>query len=310
MSTAADTDADHAAWRPSVNPWLVAVAVMLATILEVLDTSVANVALEHIAGSLSASTDEATWVLTSYLVSNAIVLPMTGYLSGLVGRKRFLLACVGAVHAGLGAVRGGAHPGSARAGPRYPGCGGRGLAAALAGHPPGKLPARQTRPGHGHLRHGSCRGAHRRARPGRLDHRRVFLALGVLHQYPPGRAVAHALPGVSGRPALPAGGPRAPRRARRLHRFRRDGPRAGHPAGDSRPRTDRRLAQRPLDLRGLGRLAVLDDRLRRVGAAAGPPAGRSARVAEPQLRPGNDNDNGGGRRAVQHHRYCRYSCRV
>ncbi len=79
---------------PSVNPWLIAVAVMLATILEVLDTSVANVALAHIAGNLSASTDEATWVLTSYLVSNAIVLPMTGWLAGFFGRKRFLIGCI------------------------------------------------------------------------------------------------------------------------------------------------------------------------------------------------------------------------
>ena len=94
-------------WRPSVNPWLIAAAVMLATILEVLDTSVANVALPHIAGNLSASTDEATWVLTSYLVSNAIVLPMTGWLSGFFGRKRFLIGCIVVVHAGLGGVRGG-----------------------------------------------------------------------------------------------------------------------------------------------------------------------------------------------------------
>ncbi|HEX3176268.1 MAG TPA: DHA2 family efflux MFS transporter permease subunit [Methylomirabilota bacterium] len=79
---------------PAVNPWLVAVSVMLATFMEVLDTSVANVALPHIAGSLSASTDESTWVLTSYLVSNAIVLPATAWLSSLFGRKRFLLACI------------------------------------------------------------------------------------------------------------------------------------------------------------------------------------------------------------------------
>ena len=84
----------NAAWQPSVNPWLIAAAVMLATFLEVLDTSVANVALPHIAGNLSASTDEATWVLTSYLVSNAIVLPMTGWLSSFFGRKRFLMGCV------------------------------------------------------------------------------------------------------------------------------------------------------------------------------------------------------------------------
>ncbi len=81
-------------WKPSVNPWFIAMSVMLATVLEVLDSSVANVALPHMAGNLSVSTDEATWVLTSYLVSNAIVLPMTGWLSVTFGRKRFLMSCV------------------------------------------------------------------------------------------------------------------------------------------------------------------------------------------------------------------------
>lgn len=78
-----------------MNPWFIAIAVMLATFMEVLDTSVANVALNHIAGNLSASTDEATWVLTSYLVSNAIILPATGWLGRFFGRKRFLIACIG-----------------------------------------------------------------------------------------------------------------------------------------------------------------------------------------------------------------------
>jgi len=76
------------------NPWVIAMTVMLATFMEVLDTSVANVALPHIAGDLSAGVDESTWVLTSYLVSNAIVLPLTGWLSSLFGRKRFYMACV------------------------------------------------------------------------------------------------------------------------------------------------------------------------------------------------------------------------
>lgn len=82
------------AWRPRANPWVIAFSVMLATFMEVLDTSVANVALPHIAGSLSATTDEATWVLTSYLVSNAIILPATGWLSSVFGRKRFLIGCI------------------------------------------------------------------------------------------------------------------------------------------------------------------------------------------------------------------------
>jgi MFS transporter, DHA2 family, multidrug resistance protein len=84
----------EAAWRPAVNPWIIALTVTLATFMEVLDTSVANVALPHIAGSLSASTDESTWILTSYLVSNAIILPMSGWFSSIMGRKRFYMSCV------------------------------------------------------------------------------------------------------------------------------------------------------------------------------------------------------------------------
>jgi DHA2 family multidrug resistance protein len=84
----------YAPWRPRYNPWIVALTVTLATFMEVLDTSIANVALPHIAGGLSASQDESTWVLTSYLVSNAVVLPISAWLSVLVGRKRFYMGCV------------------------------------------------------------------------------------------------------------------------------------------------------------------------------------------------------------------------
>jgi DHA2 family multidrug resistance protein len=77
-----------------VNPWLIAVTVSLATFMEVMDTSIANVSLRHIAGSLAAGQSESTWVLTSYLVSNAIVLPISGWLSSVVGRKRFYMSCV------------------------------------------------------------------------------------------------------------------------------------------------------------------------------------------------------------------------
>jgi MFS transporter, DHA2 family, multidrug resistance protein len=82
-------------WRPRHNPWLIALGVMLATFMEVLDTSIANIALPHIAGSLSSTPDEATWVLTSYLVSNAIILPMTGWMANYFGRKRLLIMCIG-----------------------------------------------------------------------------------------------------------------------------------------------------------------------------------------------------------------------
>ncbi len=78
----------------SINPWVIAITVTLATFMEVLDTSIANVALPHIAGNLSAGADESTWVLTSYLVSNAIVLPLSGWFSSLLGRKRFYMSCV------------------------------------------------------------------------------------------------------------------------------------------------------------------------------------------------------------------------
>ena len=81
-------------WTGGHNPWVVALVVTMATFMEVLDTAIANVSLPHIAGSLSASIDESTWVLTSYLVSNAVVLPISGWLATRVGRKRFYLTCV------------------------------------------------------------------------------------------------------------------------------------------------------------------------------------------------------------------------
>src|SRR6266581_8409279 len=84
-----DTQSDR-----NINPWLIAVAVMSSTFMEVLDTTVVNVSLPHIAGSLSASIDEATWALTSYLVANAIILPMTGWLASTFGRKRLLMLSV------------------------------------------------------------------------------------------------------------------------------------------------------------------------------------------------------------------------
>jgi len=89
----ADTYA-ASAWKPRYNPWIIALTVTLATFMEVLDSSIANVALPHIAGGLSAGQDESTWVLTSYLVSNATVLPMSGWLTTVIGRKRFYMTCV------------------------------------------------------------------------------------------------------------------------------------------------------------------------------------------------------------------------
>lgn len=93
METPIDSPQEEG-WCPVGTPGIVAIAVMLATFMEVLDSTVVNVSLPHIAGNLSATVDESTWVLTSYLVSNAIILPATGWFSVLFGRKRFYMACV------------------------------------------------------------------------------------------------------------------------------------------------------------------------------------------------------------------------
>src|ERR1700676_561365 len=94
MSSSVSLTADQDIWRPKYNPWLIAVVVALAAFMEVLDTSIANVALPYMGGNLGASNDQSTWVLTSYLVSNAIVLPISGWLAGAFGRKRFFMTCL------------------------------------------------------------------------------------------------------------------------------------------------------------------------------------------------------------------------
>ena len=83
-----------AAWRPKANPWLIAVVVTLAAFMEILDTTIVNVSLPHIAGSVSASYDDATWTLTSYLVANGIVLPISGFIGRVIGRKRYFMICI------------------------------------------------------------------------------------------------------------------------------------------------------------------------------------------------------------------------
>ena len=93
MSSAALT-MEQDVWRPKYNPWLIAVVVAMAAFMEVLDTSIANVALPYMAGNLGASNDQSTWVLTSYLVSNAIILPISGWLAATLGRKRFFISCL------------------------------------------------------------------------------------------------------------------------------------------------------------------------------------------------------------------------
>ena len=93
MSTA-NHIAESAVWKPKVNPWIIGVVVALGAFMEVLDTDIANVALPHIAGNLGATNSQSTWVLTSYLVANAIVLPITGFLAEMFGRKRLFMVCI------------------------------------------------------------------------------------------------------------------------------------------------------------------------------------------------------------------------
>src|SRR6202166_4787570 len=94
MSSATTISVKNESGAPPGNPWFNGVVVSLAAFMEVLDTSIANVALPHIAGDLGASSDESTWVLTSYLVSNAIILPVSGWFVGIFGRKRFFMVCI------------------------------------------------------------------------------------------------------------------------------------------------------------------------------------------------------------------------
>src|SRR5580658_7272123 len=148
-------------WRPKYNPWLIGVVVAMAAFMEVLDTSIANVALPYMAGGLGSSNDESTWVLTSYLVSNAIVLPISGWLASLFGRKRFFIVCI-FIFTVASVLCGSATS----------------LNMLLlfrviqgAGHPRRYVSAAEAGPRVCALRNNSDHGAHDRADTGRMDHR-------------------------------------------------------------------------------------------------------------------------------------------
>ena len=151
--TASKTAAE---WRPRANPWLIALAVMLATFMVILDTSIVVVALPYIAGNLGATQDESTWVLTSYLVANAIILPASTWFSGFFGRKRFLISCtviftVASLLCGLATSMGMLVIFS-----RHSRCGWWCHATVVAGHFAGKFPSGQTRHGYRLVRPGHC----------------------------------------------------------------------------------------------------------------------------------------------------------
>ena len=173
---------DQDVWRPKYNPWLIAVVVAMAAFMEVLDTSIANVALPYMAGNLGASDDQSTWVLTSYLVSNAIVLPISGWLAGAFGRKRFFMACLSVFT--VSSLLCGIAPslGFSSSLPRSAGCGRRRLAAHGTSHLSGYLPSAAARFGVRSIWDYGHHGAHHRTHVGRLDHLQLLVAMDFLHQ--------------------------------------------------------------------------------------------------------------------------------
>lgn len=172
MSDAVSLVTEQEIWRPAANPWLIAVTVSMAAFMEVLDTAIANVALPHIGGNLGASNDQSTWVLTSYLVANAIVLPITGWLAGEFFRAQAILHDVhGYFHCQLPALWNRSQPWLFVAISRAPGCRRRGSPANGAGDSGRYFSTLQARPGIFDLRHyrGLC--ACDRANLGRVAYR-------------------------------------------------------------------------------------------------------------------------------------------
>src|SRR3989337_2513046 len=146
--------------RPAASRGLIAFTVMLPTLIEIIDTSIVNVSLNHIRGSLSAGIDESTWTITAYLVSNAVIIPMAGWLSRLIGRKNYLIASitpftVSSFIFGFGREPPKPHLFQDRAGHRR-----RRPRADQPVHPARKFPPGKARHGHGHLRHGRHAGPH------------------------------------------------------------------------------------------------------------------------------------------------------
>ena len=168
---------------PLINPWFIAITVTLATFMELLDTAIANVALPHIAGGLAVSADESTWVLTSYLVSNAVVLPLSAWLSRLFGRKRYYMICVTLFTDQLAPLWIRPQPRHADFLPRAAGNRRRWPRSCRAGNPRRHISRRKTRRCVRALQHGDRHRARDRPAARRLDHRSLELALGLFHQH-------------------------------------------------------------------------------------------------------------------------------
>ena len=170
--------------KKPVNPWVVALTVTLATFMELLDTSIANVSLPYIAGGLGRSYDEVTWILTTYLVANAVVLPMSAWLSRVLGRKNYYLLCV-ALFTVTSFLCGIAPSLEIMLVARVlQGIGGGGLAPVEQAILVDTFPAAQARFGFRALHRRDRDRAGHRTGPRRLDHRQLQLALGLPDQYP------------------------------------------------------------------------------------------------------------------------------
>ena len=174
----------------AVNPWWIGLTLTIATFMELLDTSIANVSLPHIAGGLGTSLDEATWVLTSYLVANAVVLPLSAWLSRVFGRKKYYMVCVGLFTASSFLCGTGPEPWAPDFLPGSPRDRRRRVSPFGTGHAGGYISSRQTGRGLRALQYGDRDGPGAWADLGRLDHRQFFLALDFFHQYPGRPSVA------------------------------------------------------------------------------------------------------------------------
>ena len=271
---------DPPPWRPRHNRWGIALSVTLVAFMEILDTTIVNVALPHIAGSMSVSNDEATWTLTSYLVANGIVLPISGWFARVFGRKRYFLLCIAAFTGLQLPVRHRRQPVAADPVPPAARLLRRRAAAEPAIHHPGHVSAGAARPRLRHHRHGDGGGAGAGADTGRADYRQRLLALDFLHQRAGRRG---DLPGGdrAGRgPALA----QARRETYRRRRHGADRARPGLPADHPRPGRGRGLAGLAVHpaVRRADRCRA--DQRRRLAAVGAPAGGELACAEGPQFR--------------------------
>ena len=170
--------------RPAINPWIVAIAVVIPTFMEVLDTTIANVALRYIAGGLSAAVIDSEWVLTSYLAANATILPISGWLSARLGRRNYFLLSIAVFTIASGLCGMATSLGQIILFRVIQGLAGGGLAALQPGRAARRLPAREAGRRPDDVRRRGPAGAGRRPDAGRLSHGPVRLALDLLHQRP------------------------------------------------------------------------------------------------------------------------------